>query len=131
MSRRLSLTTAPQIQKSLGRIANMVLNGEIDPKEANAMTLACNAALSALKVNDQLTDKDLEREERRERISYTKAQTAKAKALAILAQHDAEKASKDSRSFELLSSLVKVMSASDETTEEGDPHVDEDGSPPI
>lgn len=51
MARRknLKLSTPTEIRRALSRIANMVLNGEIDPKAANTIILACNAILGGIK----------------------------------------------------------------------------------
>lgn len=35
------------------RVSNMVLNGELDPKKANTIILACNAILGSIRVDDQ------------------------------------------------------------------------------
>lgn len=45
----LKLSTPSEIRRALARIANMVLNGEIEPKEANCLILCCNAVLNAIK----------------------------------------------------------------------------------
>lgn len=42
----------------MNRINNMVLNGEIDPKTANALLYGCNVCLSAIRVDDQQTKLD-------------------------------------------------------------------------
>ena len=34
------------------RVANMALNNEIDPKRANTLLYACNAALAAIKTDE-------------------------------------------------------------------------------
>lgn len=36
----------------MSRIANMVLNGELDSKEANTLIYACNSALSAVRTDE-------------------------------------------------------------------------------
>lgn len=43
---RVRLTSRTEIKRTITKIANMVLNGEIDPKTANAIILACNTMLS-------------------------------------------------------------------------------------
>ncbi len=55
MARRksLKLDTPQAIRKALSRVSNMVLNGEIDPKAANTLILACNSILSAIRVDEQ------------------------------------------------------------------------------
>lgn len=49
----LKLSTARDIRHSISRVANMVLNGDLDPKAANTILYACNAALSAIKTDEQ------------------------------------------------------------------------------
>lgn len=55
MARRMNLKLdKPQaIRKSLARVANMVLNGEMDAKTANSITATCNAILSGIRIDDQ------------------------------------------------------------------------------
>lgn len=50
---RLKLTTATEVRRALTRVSNMVLNGELDPKRANAIILACNAILSSIRADEQ------------------------------------------------------------------------------
>ena len=50
---RLKLTTATEVRRALTRVSNMVLNGELDPKRANAIILACNAVLSSIRTDEQ------------------------------------------------------------------------------
>lgn len=54
MSRRktIKLSTPREIRRAIARIANMVLNDEIDPKAANTLLYACNAALSAVRTDE-------------------------------------------------------------------------------
>lgn len=55
MARRKSikLDTPQAVRRALSRIANMVLNEEIDTKAANSIILACNAILSGIRTDDQ------------------------------------------------------------------------------
>lgn len=55
MPRRKSikLSTAQDTRRAITRIANMVLNDEIDPKAANTILYACNAVLGAIRVDEQ------------------------------------------------------------------------------
>ena len=57
MNRRkqLKLSTPQDTRRSIARIANMVLNGELDPKCANTILYACNAVLAAIRVDEQQT----------------------------------------------------------------------------
>lgn len=54
MSRRktLKLSTPEEIRRAISRVANMVLNGEIDPITAKALLYACNSALSAVRTDE-------------------------------------------------------------------------------
>lgn len=48
----IKLSTPEEVRRAISRIANMVLNEEIDPKTANALICACNAALSAIRTDE-------------------------------------------------------------------------------
>ena len=54
----LKLSTPADIRRAISRIANMTLNGEIEPKQGNTLLYACNAALAAIKTGEQ--DKKIE-----------------------------------------------------------------------
>ncbi len=49
MARRLRFSNATEIRKSLAKVANWTLNGEVDVKVANAITLSANAMINAIK----------------------------------------------------------------------------------
>jgi len=49
----LKLTSPNDVRKALSRLANMVPNGEIDSKDANSITLICNAILSSVRTDEQ------------------------------------------------------------------------------
>lgn len=53
MAVRLRMRTTTEIKRTLARVANMALNGEIDTKVANTVILACNAILGAIKTDEQ------------------------------------------------------------------------------
>lgn len=53
MAKRLRMGTPTEVRRTLARVANMVLNDEIDTKKANAITLACNAILGAIRTDEQ------------------------------------------------------------------------------
>mgnify|MGYP000674104240 FL=1 len=53
MSIRLRMRTTTEIKRTLARVANMALNGEIDTKVANTVILACNAILGTIKTDEQ------------------------------------------------------------------------------
>lgn len=54
MARRKSmkLSTPEEIRKAISRIANMLLNEEIDPTSAKALLYACNSALAAVRTDE-------------------------------------------------------------------------------
>lgn len=51
--KRLKLTTSREVRRAINRIANMLLNGEIDAKTANAILYGCNVSLNAIRVDEQ------------------------------------------------------------------------------
>lgn len=53
MAVRLRMNTATEVRRTLARVANMALNGEIDTKTANTIILACNAVLGAIRIDEQ------------------------------------------------------------------------------
>ncbi|MCG2731055.1 MAG: hypothetical protein L6276_12410 [Acetobacterium sp.] len=53
MARRLNLKNPQEVRRTLNRVANMALNGEIDTKVANTIILACNAVLSSIRTDEQ------------------------------------------------------------------------------
>ncbi|GLB33041.1 hypothetical protein LAD12857_49640 [Lacrimispora amygdalina] len=50
---RLKTGTATEVRRTLSRVMNMTVNGEIDNKTANTIILGCNAVLSAIRTDDQ------------------------------------------------------------------------------
>ena len=53
MEMRLRMGTPTEVRRTLARVANMAVNGEIDTKTANTIILACNAVLSAIRTDEQ------------------------------------------------------------------------------
>lgn len=51
--KRLKMTTSREVRRTVNRIANMLLNHEIDPRTANAVLYGCNVCLGAIRVDDQ------------------------------------------------------------------------------
>lgn len=51
--KRLKMSSSREVRRTVNRIANMLLNGEIDPKTANAILYGCNVCLGAIRVDDQ------------------------------------------------------------------------------
>lgn len=48
----MKLSTPEEIRRAISRIANMVLNEEIDPITAKALIYACNSALTAIRTDE-------------------------------------------------------------------------------
>lgn len=51
--KRLKMSTSREVRRAVNRITNMLLNGEIDAKTANAILYGCNVCLGAICVDDQ------------------------------------------------------------------------------
>lgn len=51
--KRIKLSTPGEVRKAIARIANMVLNDELDPKQANCIVAACNVILSGIRTDEQ------------------------------------------------------------------------------
>lgn len=51
--KRLKMSTSREVRRTINRINNMLLNGDIDAKTANALIYGCNAALGAIRVDEQ------------------------------------------------------------------------------
>ncbi len=56
--RRLKMGTSTEVRRTVNKINNMLLNGEIDSKVANALLYGCNVCLGAIRVDDQQTKLD-------------------------------------------------------------------------
>ena len=52
-SKRLKMSTPREIRRTINRISNMLLNGELDPKTANALLDGCNVCLGAIRTDEQ------------------------------------------------------------------------------
>lgn len=50
---KLRFSNPQEVRRSLAKVANMVLNEEIEPKKANTIILACNAILGAMRIDEQ------------------------------------------------------------------------------
>ena len=50
---RLRMGTPTEIRRTLARVANMAVNGDIDTKTANTVILACIACLGAIRTDEQ------------------------------------------------------------------------------
>lgn len=51
--KRLKMSTPAEVRGAISKIANMVLNEEIDTKQANALLYACNTQLGAIRTDVQ------------------------------------------------------------------------------
>lgn len=51
--KRLKMSTSREVRRAVNRIANMLLNGEIDAKTANAILYAANVTLGVIRVDEQ------------------------------------------------------------------------------
>ena len=51
--KRLKMSTSTEVKRAVNRITNMLLNGEIDARTANALLYGCNVCLGAIRVDDQ------------------------------------------------------------------------------
>ena len=50
--KRLKMSTSREVRRAVNRIANMLLNGEIDAKTANAILYAANVTLGAIRTDE-------------------------------------------------------------------------------
>lgn len=50
---KLTLNTPANVRITLSRVANMIVNGEIDTKRANTIIYACNSILSSIRTDEQ------------------------------------------------------------------------------
>ena len=54
MARRaLKMSTVPEVRRAMTRVANMVLRGELTPKEASAIVYAAQTILQSIRMDDQ------------------------------------------------------------------------------
>ena len=49
----MNLSTPRDVRKSANRVANMLLNDELEPKAANAILYACNVCLTSIRTDEQ------------------------------------------------------------------------------
>jgi len=50
---RLKFNTPREVRRSLIRVANLVINGELDPKVANSITAIANSILGSVRTDEQ------------------------------------------------------------------------------
>lgn len=53
MAKRLKMSSAREVRRTVNRVANMLLNSELDSKTANAILYACNVCLGAIRTDEQ------------------------------------------------------------------------------
>lgn len=51
--KRLTLKTPQDVRKALSRVSNLLINGELDPKTANAIIYSCNSILQSIRIDEQ------------------------------------------------------------------------------
>ncbi len=51
--KRLKMSTPQEVRRAIARVANMVINGELEAKDANAIMYAGNVILGAIRVDEQ------------------------------------------------------------------------------
>ena len=49
---KVKLSTPAEVRRTLSKIANMLLNNQIDPQRATAITNCCNAVLSCIRLDE-------------------------------------------------------------------------------
>ena len=50
---KIKLSTPAEVRRTLSKNANMLLNNEIDPQRATAITNCCNAVLNCIRIDEQ------------------------------------------------------------------------------
>lgn len=50
---KIKLSTPTEVRRTLSKIANLLLNNQIDPQRATAIINACNAVLSCIRLDEQ------------------------------------------------------------------------------
>ena len=51
--KRLRMRNSTELKRTVNKIANLLLNGEIDPKTGNALLYACNVAAGIGRIDEQ------------------------------------------------------------------------------
>ena len=51
--KRLKMTNSREVRRCVTRVCNMMMNGELDARTANAILYGCNVCLGAIRVDDQ------------------------------------------------------------------------------
>ena len=50
--KRIKMSTSREVRRAVSRVANMVLNGELSAKDANAILYAANVVLGAIRQDE-------------------------------------------------------------------------------
>jgi len=53
VAKRLKMASPREVRRTVNRVANMLLNGDMEPKTANAILYACNVCLGAIRTDEQ------------------------------------------------------------------------------
>lgn len=53
IKRKIKLSTPTEIRRALAKVANMVLNDEIIPKQATTFAYLCNTILQSIRLDEQ------------------------------------------------------------------------------
>lgn len=53
MGKRFKMNTPAEVRRTLTRVSNMVANGQMDSKQANAIIYAANGILSSIRADEQ------------------------------------------------------------------------------
>lgn len=51
--KRLRMGTSTELKRTANKIANLLLNGEIDSKTANALLYSCNVTAGIIRIDEQ------------------------------------------------------------------------------
>ena len=51
--KRLKMSTPAEVRRAVARVANMVLNGDLEARDANAILYAANVTLGCIRVDEQ------------------------------------------------------------------------------
>lgn len=51
--KRLRMSTSTELRRTANKIANLLLNGEIDSKTANALLYSCNVIAGIIRIDEQ------------------------------------------------------------------------------
>ena len=58
---KIKLSTPAEVRRTLSKIANMLLNNQIDPQRATVITNCCNSVLNCIRIDEQQKKAELEK----------------------------------------------------------------------